>query len=80
MGLALVRPPLMRWYKSQGFLIFGSSIVDILLKQVSYRVGFELFIFALACVVGSLGGSIIVLLRLINRKPAATPEPRGQEE
>jgi|CXWL01.1.fsa_nt_gi hypothetical protein len=63
LGLAIVRPPLIRWYKSQTFLIGGKGPVDILLKQVGYRLGFEIFVYALSCIVGAAGGWIYVLLR-----------------
>jgi hypothetical protein len=59
----VVRRPLMNWYRSGMFFISGKSPVDILLKQVGYRLGFEAFIFALSCVFGALGGWVFVLSR-----------------
>lgn len=61
MTLQVVRPPLMKWYNSQGWLIRGTGPVDILLKQVGYRLSFEVFIFDLACAFGSVGGWYLVM-------------------
>jgi hypothetical protein len=59
-GLMLVRPPLMRWYRSQVWLVAGTGPVDILLRKIWFRLGFELFIYAIACVVGAIGGWLLV--------------------
>jgi len=66
--LPLVRPPLAKWYRSGFWFIGGSGPVEILLKQVGYRLGFELFIFALSCVFGALGGWIFALYRFSRSK------------
>ncbi len=70
-ALLLVRPPLMRWYRSQIWLVTGTGPVDILFRQIGFRVGFELFIYAIACLVGSLGGWLFVFLRGRGRPPGA---------
>ncbi len=62
--LPMVRPPFINWYKSSSFFVFGRNPVDILLKQVGYRLGFELFVYAIACVGGGLGLWIISVRRL----------------
>lgn len=48
-SLRIVRPPMINWYKSSSFFVFGKNPVDIFLKQVGYRAGFELFVFAISC-------------------------------
>jgi hypothetical protein len=45
---------------------------DILFKQVIARVGFELFVFGIACVVGGLGGWIYAVYRFTQRSGTAT--------
>ena len=62
-ALPLVRPPLIEWYRSSTWFIFGSGPVDILLRQIGFRLSFELFIFGISCVIGSLGGAIYVIAR-----------------
>ncbi len=59
--LPIVRPPFARWYSSGFWLIRGRGPVDILLKQVFYRVGYEFFVFALSCAFGAIGGWILAL-------------------
>jgi uncharacterized protein len=73
-GLALVRPPLIRWYRSQFWFVRGAGPVDILLKQIWFRLGFELFTYALACLVGAFGGWLFVFLRRRGR-PAGAIQP-----
>ena len=75
-SLPVVRPPFAKWYNSSRWLIFGRGPVDILLKQVFYRLGFELFVFALSCAFGALGGWIIALYRFVRRKEG---EPGAQK-
>lgn len=67
-GLALVRPPLIRWYRSQFWFVRGTGPVDILLKQIWFRLGFELFTYVLACAVGAVGGWLFVFLRRRTRQ------------
>ena len=62
--LPMVRPPFINWYKSTSFFIAGRSPVDILMKSVGYRLGFELFVYGIACVVGGLGLWIVSIRRL----------------
>ena len=46
------------------------------MKQVFYRLGFELFVFALSCAFGALGGWIFALYRFGRRKE---DEPGAQK-
>jgi uncharacterized protein len=73
-GLALVRPPLIRWYRSQFWFVRGAGPVDILLKQIWFRLGFELFTYVLACAVGAVGGWLFIFLRHRGR-PTDTIHP-----
>ncbi|WP_156898281.1 hypothetical protein [Methylocapsa acidiphila] len=59
--LPIVRRPLMHWYNSQMWIISGTGPVDILLKQIGFRLTFELFIFGIACVFGALGGWLLTI-------------------
>jgi len=59
----LVRRPLARWWNSQFILIGGSGVIDLLGKKFAYWVGFELVVFIISCIVGSLGGWIYVVLK-----------------
>ena len=61
--LPLVRPPLIGWYQNQAWLIFGSGPVDIFLRQIGFRLGFELFIYGVSCLVGALGGWLFYVFR-----------------
>lgn len=61
--LPLVRPPLIEWYESSTWLIFGSGPIDILFRQIGFRLSFELFVFGISCAIGSLGGAIYVISR-----------------
>jgi uncharacterized protein len=61
--LTVVRPPLIRWYRSQWWFIRGTGPVDILFKQIGFRLSFEFFIYGLSCVFGALGGFLWVILR-----------------
>jgi uncharacterized protein len=63
LGLAVVRPPLIDWYRSQIWIMGGSGPVDILFKQIGFRLSFEFFTYALACVFGALGGWLLVVFR-----------------
>lgn len=65
-ALTVVRPPFARWWNSQLILVSGSGLTDVLLRRLGYRIAFELFVFAMACIYGSLGGWVYVLLRLKN--------------
>jgi hypothetical protein len=65
-GLTVVRPPLARWWNSQFILVSGPGLADVLLRQLGYRLAFELCVFAIACIYGSLGGWIYVLSRQRN--------------
>jgi hypothetical protein len=62
-GLSVVRPPLIGWYRSQWWFIRGTGPVDILFKQIGFRLGFEFFIYGVSCVFGALGGFLWVVLR-----------------
>lgn len=68
LGLVIIRPPLINWYKSGSWFIWGSGPVDILFRQIGFRLGFEFFIFAVACIVGSLGGNLAALFKLLSKK------------
>jgi hypothetical protein len=61
--LPLVRPPLIEWYSSSTWIIFGNGPIDILFRQIGFRLSFELFTFGISCVIGSLGGAIYVIGR-----------------
>lgn len=63
MVFADVRRPIVRWYRSQIWLVSGTNVLDILLKQVGYRITVEMIAFAVACVVGPLGGNIYIVMR-----------------
>jgi hypothetical protein len=52
---------MMQWYKSQLWILSGTGPVDILLKQIGFRLTFELFIFGVACVFGALGGWLLTI-------------------
>jgi hypothetical protein len=56
-----VRPPFARWYRSNLWIVSGNGPVDILLKQIVYRVGFELFILAVSCGLGAIGWWIVAV-------------------
>ena len=58
-----VRRLLMRWYRSQVWLVSGNGVLDILFKQIGYRLTVELFAFIVACIVGSIGGNIWIIMR-----------------
>lgn len=60
-SLRIVRPPFINWYKSSIFIISGKNPIDILLREIGYRILFELFVFAISCLVGSLGLWILAL-------------------
>jgi hypothetical protein len=78
-ALPLVRPPLMEWYRSSDWFIFGTGPVDILLRQVGFRLGFELFIFGISCVIGSLGGAIYAVSRRLGGANEAPIGTAGKE-
>ena len=61
--LPLVRRPLISWYRSNLWIISGSSPVDILFKQIGFRISFEAFIVAVSLVLGPLGGWLVVMAR-----------------
>ena len=63
MLFADIRRPLVHWYQSQTWFVSGSGALDILFKQIGYRLSVELFAFGVACVLGSLGGNLYVLYR-----------------
>ena len=58
-----VRRPLINWYRSSVWLVSGKGPIDILLKQVGYRLTFELFIFGLACAFGAFGGWLKIFIK-----------------
>lgn len=76
-----VRRPLMRWYRSQSFIVFGNGPVDILLRQIGYRLGFEGFILFVSCLFGASGGWFTVrrwnvAMRRKAAEAALAPPPR----
>lgn len=68
MVFADVRRPLIRWYRSQAWLVSGTNVLDILFKQIGYRLTIETFAFIVSCFVGSIGGSVWVILRARSMK------------
>jgi hypothetical protein len=64
--LPLIRRPMISWWNSQFILYGGSSLVELFLKRFAYRIGFELFVFVVACAIGALGGWIYVVLKIGN--------------
>ncbi|MGA9796690.1 MAG: hypothetical protein WBQ17_14285 [Rhizomicrobium sp.] len=72
--LPIVRPPFAKWYRSSFWLISGSGPVEILLKQVFYRLGYELFVFGLSCAFGAVGGWIIALFLYSARSKAVSDD------
>ena len=64
LDLFLFRPPLMGWYKRQYWFVRGRGPVDILFKQVGYRLGFELFIFSIPFILIYVGA--VYLMQLLN--------------
>ncbi len=67
----MVRRPLARWWSGLFIATYGPSLLDNLVRLLLYRLGFELFVFALACVFGALGGWLIVLSKM---KAGSVPE------
>lgn len=65
--LPIVRPPFARWYRSVFWLIPGRGPVEILMKQIGYKLGFELFIFAVSCIFGAIGGWVFALYKFSHR-------------
>ena len=63
MLFADIRRPLVRWYQSQTWFVSGSGPVDILFKQIGYRLSVELLAFGMACILGALGGNLYVVHR-----------------
>ncbi|MGK5090447.1 hypothetical protein WDW89_00370 [Deltaproteobacteria bacterium TL4] len=57
-GIKLVRSPLMNWYNSQSFFVSGSGPVDIFIKQIGFKLGWEAFVLGASAIVGSLGGAV----------------------
>lgn len=71
----LVRRPMIRWWKGLFIATYGPSLIENMLRLFLYRIGFELFVFAVACVVGALGGWIFVVRKITSthaqeQKPA----------
>jgi uncharacterized protein len=64
-----------RWNLWNGIFIgaWGSSFIENLIRLILYRIGFELFIFGMACIFGALGGWIFVVLKVVNEKKQAQP-------
>ena len=60
-GIKIVRGSLMNWYNSQAFFVAGKGPVDIFLKQIGFRIGWEIFVLFASAVVGSLGGAIYMV-------------------
>lgn len=58
-----VRRPFIHWYKSQGWLISGGNVLEIMFKQMGMRLTMELFSFGVACVFGAFGGWYFVFKR-----------------
>jgi hypothetical protein len=77
--LPIVRPPFARWYRSGFWIISGAGPVEILLKQVFYRLGYELFVFALSCIVGVFGGWILAFF-LYGRRKGGSKTNSGLDE
>jgi hypothetical protein len=71
--LPIIRPPFARWYRSGFWIIIGAGPVEILLKQVFYRLGYEMFVFALSCAFGAVGGWVLALL-LYRARSKAEPD------
>jgi len=64
----LVRRPFARWWQSEFIRFFsGSGMINF------YWVTFELIVFIISCVVGSLGGWIFVILKAKNAARGETP-------
>ena len=74
--LPIVRPPFARWYRSGFWLVSGRGPVDILLKQIFYRLGYELFVLALSCAFGAVGGWIIALFLYSARSKAGSDDKK----
>jgi hypothetical protein len=72
--LFLIRPPLMAYYKNQIKVFRGKNSVDILIKQITNRVIFELTPVAILTAVLFLGMS-----RLFTTQPSP-PEPQPQQQ
>lgn len=62
MVLGFIRRPLIRWYRSQSWFLYGDGVIDILFKQIGNRLAVEVFAFLIACIIGSIGGNVIALL------------------
>ena len=58
-----IRRPLVNWYRSQGWVMAGNGPIDILFKQIGYRLTVEAFAFGVACLMGSIGGNIYIIMR-----------------
>jgi len=64
LDIFIVRRPLMAWYRGGWWYIRGAGPVDILLKQIWYRLGFEVFIFFISCIPILVG--IYYIMKLVN--------------
>jgi hypothetical protein len=69
-GMFLVRPPMIGWYRSNIFITSGRGAADLLWKSIVRKIGFEMTIFFVAVVVGSLGGAVIVVLFVLGKAVA----------
>ena len=63
-ALSLMRPILVRWYDSSTWFIFGKGPVDILIRQIGFRIGFEFFILAVSFILGPIGLWVIVVANM----------------
>jgi hypothetical protein len=62
----IIRPPFMRWYQSQTWILSGANPIEILFKQLGFWLMFEGFVFALSCTIGVVGGNLIAILRMVS--------------
>ncbi len=71
--LPVVRPPFANWYNSSAWFVVGRGPVNILLKTIWYRLGYEVFVFVISCAFGAIGGWIFVIYNFQRRKNREHP-------
>ncbi len=67
LALTFVRPWMIKWYKNQVFMVNVRNAEEAFIGHLGRRLFFELFIFAVACVLGSVGGNIIGFFKLFRK-------------
>ncbi|MBE2192084.1 MAG: peptidoglycan-binding protein [Alphaproteobacteria bacterium] len=58
-----IHPPLAHWYNSQLWIMTGSNPIEIFFRQIGFRLMWEVFVFAMACFLGSIGGNLIAFIK-----------------